>query len=42
MPLLTDPYEDPVDADVTIDTSQVTLRDAVDLVLELLHARALA
>jgi sulfate adenylyltransferase len=39
---ISDPYEVPVDADLTIDTSQVLLRDAVDLVLDLLRSRALA
>jgi len=33
-----DPYEAPADADLTIDTSQVSLDDAVERVLSLLNA----
>ena len=39
---ISDPYEPPLDADLTIDTAQVLLRDAVDLVLELLRSHSLA
>jgi sulfate adenylyltransferase len=33
---ISDPYEEPVDADLAIDTSAVTRREAVDAVLALL------
>jgi sulfate adenylyltransferase len=38
---VTDPYEPPVDADVTVDTAEVPVEDAAAIVLDALRARGL-
>ncbi len=36
---ISDPYDEPTDADLAVDTSQMSREDALDRVLELMHSR---
>jgi sulfate adenylyltransferase len=38
---ISDPYDEPVDADLVVDTAQVSREEALNRVLDLLHSRGL-